>query len=70
MQLSIKIVDAFDKLTSDKRIRVFILDDSILSRPRTKKAELLARVFDHTGNRFVKGFTMLTLGWFDGFCHA
>lgn len=27
----------------------------------------LARVFDHAGQRFVKGFTMLTLGWSDGY---
>ncbi len=67
MQLSLKVTDTFDQLTSNKRVRVFILDDSILSRPRTKKAELLAKVFDHTGNRFVKGFTMLTLGWSDGY---
>lgn len=67
LQLSLKVTDAFDQLTSDKRVRVFILDDSILSRPRTKKAELLARIFDHTSHRFVKGFTMLTLGWSDGY---
>lgn len=67
LQLSMRATDTFDHLTSDKRVRVFILDDSILSRPRTKKAELLARVFDHTGQRFVKGFTMLTLGWSDGY---
>jgi len=67
LQLSVKVTDTFDHLTSDKRVRVFILDDSILSRPRTKKAELLARVFDHTCNRFIKGFTMLTLGWSDGY---
>ena len=35
-----------------------------------KKAELLARVFDHTTGRFTKGFTMLTLGWSDGFSFA
>lgn len=46
---------------------MFIVDDSILSRSRTKKAELLARVFDHTSHRFVKGFTILTLGWSDGY---
>jgi hypothetical protein len=28
--------------------------------------ELLSRVHDHTVNRFVKGFRMLTLGWSDG----
>jgi len=67
LQLSLRVTDAFDRLTSDKRVRVFILDDSILSRPRSKKAELLARVFDHSCQRFVKGFTLLTLGWSDGY---
>jgi len=67
LRLSLKVTDTFDHLTSDKRVRVFILDDSILSRPRTKKAELLARIFDHASHRFVKGFTMLTLGWSDGY---
>ena len=28
--------------------------------------ELLARVFDHVDNRYVRGFRMLTLGWSDG----
>lgn len=67
LQLVFKVTDTFDHLTSDKRVRVFVLDDSILSRSRSKKAELLAKVFDHTGNGFVKGFTMLTLGWSDGY---
>ena len=67
LQLSGKVTDTFDHLTSDKRVRVFILDDSILSRPRTKNAELLARVFDHTSQSFIKGYTMLTLGWSDGY---
>jgi hypothetical protein len=41
-----------------------------LKRNRSKKVELLARVFDHTTGRFTKGFTMLTLGWSDGFSFA
>lgn len=65
--LAFRVTYTFDHLTSDKRVRVFILDDSILSRSRSKKAELLAKVFDHTGNGLVKGFTMLTLGWSDGY---
>jgi len=67
LQLALKVTDAFNHLTSDKRVRVFILDDSILSRPRSKKAELLARVFNHTSRQFLKGFTLLTLGWSDGY---
>jgi len=53
-------------LTSGERKRVFILDDSLYSRSRSKKVELLARVFDHTTKRFQRGFRMLTLGWSDG----
>lgn len=51
-------------------MRVFIVDDSVLSRNRSKKAELLARVFDHSTGKYIKGYTMLTLGWSDGFSFA
>jgi len=53
-------------LTDEKRINVFIIDDSLFSRSRSKAVELLARVFDHVSNRYVRGFRMLTLGWSDG----
>jgi len=45
---------------------VLIMDDSLYNRNRSKKVELLARVYDHAAHRFVRGFRMLTLGWFDG----
>jgi hypothetical protein len=41
--------------------------ESTLQRNRSKKVELLARIHDHSTNRFVKGYTMLTLGWSDGY---
>jgi len=53
-------------LTSEGRARVLILDDSTYSRNRSKSVELLSRVHDHSTNRFLKGFRMLTLGWSDG----
>jgi len=65
--LSLKIVQHFDTLTSRSRTRVLIVDDSVLRRDRSKKAELLARVFDHTTGRYTRGYNMLTLGWSDGF---
>jgi hypothetical protein len=68
--LSLKIVQRFESLTSASRVRVFIVDDSVLRRDRSKKAELLARVHDHTTGRFVRGYNMLTLGWSDGFSFA
>ncbi|SFL03425.1 IS4 family transposase [Brevibacillus centrosporus] len=68
--IALKIVLHFESLIASSRTRVFVIDDSVLSRNRSKKAELLARVFDHTTGRFIKGFTMLTLGWSDGFSFA
>lgn len=68
--LSFSIIQRFEKLTSVGRVRVFIVDDSILQRNRSKKVELLARVYDHVTGRFVRGFSMLTLGWSDGYSFA
>lgn len=68
--LSLKMVSHFESLTSSSRIKAFIIDDSVINRNRSKKAELLARVHDHTTGRFVRGYTMLTLGWSDGFSFA
>jgi len=60
------VIDKINPLTSVSRIKVFILDDSIYSRNRSKKVELLARIYDHASNKFIRGFYMLTLGWTDG----
>ena len=65
--LSASMINSIRTLTSEKRVRVFIVDDSVYSRSRSKSLELLARVHDHTTGKFVKGFHMLTLGWSDGF---
>ena len=62
-----KVVGQFETLTSPKRVRVFVIDDSPVSRDRSKKVELLARVYDHVSHRFIRGFQLLTLGWSDGF---
>jgi hypothetical protein len=61
-----QLVSEVDTLTADDRQSVLIIDDSLLSRNRSKKVELLAKVFDHTSHKFCKGFRMLTLGWSDG----
>ena len=60
------IRNAIEPLTGNDRKNAFIVDDSLYSRGRSTKVELLANVFDHTRHRFVKGFRMLTLGWSDG----
>jgi len=62
-----KVVSRFESLTSSKRVRVLIVDDSAVSRNRSKKVELLARIYDHVFHKYLKGFQLLTLGWSDGF---
>jgi hypothetical protein len=65
--LAIKVTSAFDELTRPERIKVLVLDDSIIQRNRSKNVELLAKVYDHVSHKFQKGFTLLTLGWSDGY---
>lgn len=64
--LSLRVIQSFTRLTSDNRVKVLIVDDSLFSRSRSKKVELLARVFDHVSGKMVRGFSMLTLGRSDG----
>ena len=52
------IIETTNKLTSNDRVSVLIVDDSLYDRSRSKKVELLSRVFDHTTRKFVKGFKM------------
>ena len=65
--LSAKVTSAFSSLTRPERVKVLVLDDSVVRRSRSKAVELLARVYDHVEHRYQKGFTMLTLGWSDGY---
>lgn len=60
------IRDAVLPLDSKKRANVLILDDTMFERNRSKKVELLAKVYDHAGHKYRFGFRMLTLGWSDG----
>lgn len=64
--LGVRLYRFFDRLTGDQRESVLIIDDSTYDRSRSKKVELLSRVWDHTTGRFVRGFRMLTLCWSDG----
>ncbi|WAH35293.1 IS4 family transposase [Alicyclobacillus dauci] len=64
--LSVEVVNKTTSLTSCERVSVFVLDDSMYERNRSKSVELLARFKDHARNCYYKGFRMLTLGWSDG----
>lgn len=64
--LAQRVISFLAPLTSEQRVNVLIVDDTLYSRSRSQSVELLARVYDHVSHRFVKGFRMLTLGWSDG----
>jgi hypothetical protein len=64
--LATRLVSVFDLLTDNDRKKVLVIDDSTYDRSHSKFVELLARVFDHSDNRFLNGFKMLTVGWTDG----
>ncbi|MBQ6995333.1 MAG: transposase, partial [Lachnospiraceae bacterium] len=57
----------FNSLTRPERVNVLILDDSVIKRNRSKSVELLVRVYDHVEHKCQRGFTLLTLGWSDGY---
>jgi hypothetical protein len=56
----------FDRLTSEDRETVLIIDESPYDRSRSKMVELLCRFWDHSTGRYLKGFRMLTICWSDG----
>ena len=65
--LSSRIInEAIVPLDGEDRANVLIIDDSMFERNRSKKVELLAKVFDHAKHAYKFGFRMLTLGWSDG----
>ena len=65
--LSAQIIkDAIVPLDSEDRANVLIIDDSMFERNRSKKVELLAKVYDQAKLAYRFGFRMLTLGWSDG----
>ncbi len=66
MILSVATVQKVSRLTSADRDEVFIVDDSMFERNRSKAVEWLARFKDHATGAYYKGFRMLTMGWSDG----
>lgn len=64
--LSSSTIDKVQPLTGRDRVSVFVVDDSMFERNRSKAVELLSRFKDHATGCYYKGFRMLTLGWSDG----
>ena len=57
------IKDAIIPLDSEDRANVLIIDDSMFERNRSKKIELLAKVYDHAKHKYRFGFRMHTLAF-------
>lgn len=68
MTVAQALITGIDGLTSEKRLNAYVIDDTLYSRSCSKKVELMAKVHDHTGRgqKFKKGFRLLTLSWTDG----
>jgi len=66
LTIGVRLHCILHRLTSDLRESVLIIDDSPYDRSRSKKVELLSRVFDHSTGRYLKGFRLLTICWSDG----
>ena len=67
MLLAVRVITYFSRLTRRERVKMLVLDDSVISRERSKKTELLSHVYDHVRGKTVKGFNLLALGWTDAF---
>jgi hypothetical protein len=64
--VALKAITFLAPLTSSEKRRIFVVDDSVYDKNRSKKLELLSRVYDHVDKKFVRGFRMLTLAFTDG----
>lgn len=66
-QLASKIAETvITPADSKDRVNALIVDDSVFSRNRSKKVELLTKIFDHAHHEYLFGFRMLTVSWTDG----
>ena len=63
--LSAKVISSISRLTQPNRVKCSVLDDSPVTRNRSKSVELLARVHNHSTKKYIKGFAMLALAWTD-----
>ena len=69
LNVAMSVIKPIKIATSEDRLCALVADDSLFSRGRSKRVELLANVYDHASrgkNKYVRGFRMLTLGWTDG----
>ena len=54
MLLAARVITYFSGLTRPDRVKMFVLDDSVNPRERSKKTELLSHVYDHVRGKTVQ----------------
>ncbi len=68
LQLTSRMISRFIlTLHNPGRFTTFVIDDTLLERPCSKKVEKLAYNYDHNTGEAVKSHVMLNLLWTDGF---
>lgn len=65
-RLALPVVFKVNNLTSEERRTALIIDDTPFYRDRSKRVELLSRLYDHSEGKYYKGFNLLNMGWSDG----
>ena len=64
--VALNVIAFLIPLTSEYRENVLIIDETLYSRSRSKKVDMLSRVYDHNSSKYIKGFKLLTAAWSDG----
>ena len=65
LKLAMSAIKPINAATSEERRNVLILDDTLYERPRSKKVELLANVYDHAakaGGKFKRPLSLISSG--------
>ena len=65
-RIALSVIAFLAPLTEAKKRKVFVVDDSVYDKSRSKKLELLSKIYDHVEQKYVRGFRMLTLAFTDG----
>ena len=63
---TVAITQWLDRLVSPDSEVVFVVDDSLYDRSRSKNVKLLAQVYNHVQHCLPQRGRLLTLGWSDG----
>jgi hypothetical protein len=64
--ISTKVIVFIRTLTSDDKRKVFVIDDSSYEKNRSRKLELISKLYDHAEHCYFWGYRFFTLAFTDG----